>query len=139
MSGDTNFGKVIAFVAFIGFALYSFFAIGFGLSDDSNVSGLHTQAQVLLVVWIVLLVYFVYRARGWKGSLFQSSPTLYPTAPRTNLRKYWRCPNCRAILEKTEAGMLIGSSDVVMVGTVTCGNCRTPFSARDVYGGRYDI
>jgi hypothetical protein len=137
MSGDTNFGKVIAIVAFIGFVLYSLFAIGFGLSDDGNVSGLHTQAQVLLVVWIVLIVYFLYRSRSWIASLFQKAPSPYSIAPRTYPSKYWRCPNCQIVLEKSEAGMLIGSAG--MVGTVTCGSCGTPFSARDVYSGRYDI
>jgi hypothetical protein len=137
MSGDTNFGKVIAIVALIGFALYSFFAIGFGFSDDNNVSGLHGQAQVLLIVWIVLIVYFLYRSRGWIASLFQRSPDPYSFPSRTNPSKYWRCPNCKTILEKSEAGMYINSN--TMVGTVTCGRCGTQFSARDVYGGSYDV
>jgi hypothetical protein len=133
MSGDVSFGKVIAFVASTGFALYTFFAMGLGLPDGNNVSGLHTQAQALLIVWTALLVYFLYRSRGRIASLFRRGPDPFPFAPRTTLPKYWRCPNCKAILEKSEAGMSIDSS--TMVGIVTCGSCRTQFSARDVYGG----
>ena len=63
--------KVIVGVALFGLAFYSFFAITFGLSDKNNVSGLRDQAPVLIIVWIVLLAYFLYRSRGWIALLFR--------------------------------------------------------------------
>jgi hypothetical protein len=135
MSGNVR--KVIVFVALFGFAFYSFFAIAFGPSDDNNVSGLHNQGQVLLVVWIALLMYFLYRSRGWIASQFQRRPSSYSFAPRRTPSILWRCPNCKAVLRKSEASMYINSN--VMYGTITCGECGTQFSARDVYGGAYDV
>jgi hypothetical protein len=132
-----TFLKVAAFIVLIGFACYSLVAIVIGFSDVRFVSGLHDQAQVLLVVWIVLVAYFLYRSRGWIASRFQRSPDYYSFAPRTTPSKRWRCPNCKTILEKSEAGMYINSN--AMYGTVTCGSCGTQFSAREVYGGSYDV
>ena len=63
--------KVIVGVALFGLAFYSFFAITFGLADKNNVSGLHDQAPALIIVWIVLLAYFLYRSRGWIALLFK--------------------------------------------------------------------
>ena len=73
-----NVRKVVVYLALFGFALYSFFAILFGLSDKNNVSGLHDQAPVLLIMWVVLLLsYFLYRSRGRIASSFQRRQEAY--------------------------------------------------------------
>jgi hypothetical protein len=76
MLSDT-FYKVAAFIVLIGFACYSLVAIVIGFSDVKFVSGLHGQAQVLLVVWMVPLAYGVYRSRGWIASLFERRQEAY--------------------------------------------------------------
>lgn len=53
---------------------------------------------------------------------------------------YWTCPNCGTVLQKNDP-MLENQirRGVFVAGTVTCGHCRSEFSARDVYGGQFDL
>jgi hypothetical protein len=53
---------------------------------------------------------------------------------------YWKCPNCGTVLQKHDP-MLEQQikRGVFVAGSATCGNCRSQFSARDVYGGTYDL
>lgn len=50
---------------------------------------------------------------------------------------FWRCPNCRAILQKREQFQF--SPGATVTGMVTCGGCNRTYSHSDVYGGRYDM
>jgi hypothetical protein len=56
----------------------------------------------------------------------------YPSGPSN----FWRCPDCRAILQK---GAQLGSSGATTLGTVSCGNCGHVHPHSDIYGGKYDL
>ena len=50
---------------------------------------------------------------------------------------FWRCPNCRAILQKRGSPGL--SPGAFVTGMVTCGGCNRTYSHSAVYGGDYDM
>jgi LysM repeat protein/ribosomal protein L40E len=55
--------------------------------------------------------------------------------------RYWKCPNCGAVLDKGEqfeAKKELYLSPPTTMGWVTCGGCGSSFDVRDVYAGRYD-
>ncbi len=51
--------------------------------------------------------------------------------------KFWKCPQCGAILRKTIAGPFAPGARII--GTATCNKCGTQFSQQDVYDGKYDV
>ena len=60
-----------------------------------------------------------------------------PGKIRTIDDKFWKCPQCGAILRKGMAGFF-GPGARIM-GTATCGKCGARFSQQEVYGGKYDV
>lgn len=56
-------------------------------------------------------------------------------------RKYWKCPECNAILQKKNDKPWIENmthKGALVLGMVTCGSCGAQFSRSDIYNGKYD-
>jgi len=52
--------------------------------------------------------------------------------------RFWRCPNCKGVLQKNRPISGFDGFDSVQLG-VSCGGCGKSFSGNDVYGGKYDL
>jgi ATP-dependent Clp protease ATP-binding subunit ClpA len=61
----------------------------------------------------------------------------FPIAKVPGPSRFWKCPNCGGVPEKSSAGEFSRYSSIS--GTATCGGCQATFEQRDVYGGRYDL
>jgi predicted RNA-binding Zn-ribbon protein involved in translation (DUF1610 family) len=51
--------------------------------------------------------------------------------------RFWRCPTCRTLLQKSMSNTF--GPNTRISGAATCGACGTTFSQGDVYGGEYDL
>ncbi len=69
------------------------------------------------------------KAQHWGGGVGTNSS-----------KPYWACPNCNTVMEKRSSDVAsFYSSNAVVAGTVSCGECGSTFSRQKVYGGMYDI
>jgi ankyrin repeat protein len=55
------------------------------------------------------------------------------------MKRFWQCPNCWSILEKSNFELAKMLTQVTMVGTNTCPGCGSSQSKSDVYGGTFDF
>ena len=57
--------------------------------------------------------------------------------------RFWLCSSCNGVVEKQDLGERImlygGPGEVIVTGTVECGNCHRIYQQQDVYAGKYDL
>ncbi len=57
--------------------------------------------------------------------------------------RFWWCSRCKAVFEKEDLQNKIqqfqNRSDLMLVGTRTCGHCQAIYQLRDIFTGRHDV